>query len=117
MQNHAPVGGARVHYSLNNGDKNCDSYDSYKKEAVSSPDGKFHFEGTRSFFHIVFLLPGIAEFGTGRICFETSDGQRTSREVMLDGGTVVGSFPQESWDLITLSCDIASEETRSGQMR
>jgi hypothetical protein len=117
MQNHAPVGGAKVRYSLNNSDENCDSYDSYKVEAVSSPDGKFHFEGTRSFFHIVFLLPGAAEFGSGRICFETSEGQRTNRKVFLDGGTVVGSFPEESFDLITVSCDIASKETCSGQMR
>ena len=117
MQNHAPVGAARVRYSLNNSDENCDSYDSYKVEAVSSPDGKFHFEGTRSFFHIVFLLPGVAEFGSGRICFETSDGQRRNREVFLDGGTMVGSFPEESWDLITVRCDIASKETCRGQMR
>ena len=117
MQNHAPVGGARVRYSLNNSDENCDSYDSYKVEAVSSPDGKFHFEGTRSFFHIVFLLPGAAEFGSGRICFETSEGQPTNSKVLLDGGTVVRSFPEESLDLITVSCDIASKETCSGQMR
>jgi hypothetical protein len=117
MQNHAPVGGARVRYSLNNSDENCDSYDSYKVEAVSSPDGNFHFEETRSFFHIVFLLPGSAEFGSGRICFETSEGQRTNRKVFLDGGTVVGSFPEESLALITVSCDIASRETCSGQMR
>src|SRR5277367_3719486 len=84
MQNHAPLGGAGVRYSLNSSDENCDSYDSYKVEAVSSPDGKFHFEGTRSFFHIVFLLPGAAEFGSGRICFETSDGHRTNREVFLE---------------------------------
>ena len=117
MQNQAPVGGARVRYSLNNSDENCDSYDSYRVEAVSSSDGKFHFEGTRSFFHIVFLLPAAAEFGSGRICFETSDGQRTNRKVFLEGGTVVGSFPAESLDLITVSCDIASKETCRGQMR
>jgi hypothetical protein len=117
LQNHTLLGGAKVRYSLNNSDENSDSYDSYKVEAVSSPDGEFHFEGTRSFFHIVFLLPGAAEFGSGRICVETSDGQRTNRKVFLDGGTVVGSFPEESLDLITVSCDIASKETCSGQMR
>jgi hypothetical protein len=30
---------------------------------------------------------------------------------------MVGSFPEESWDLITVSCDIARKETCRGQMR
>jgi hypothetical protein len=118
MQNHAPVGGAKVRYSLDDKDLDCDSSsDSYKMEVVSSTDGKFHFDGTRSFFHIVVLLPGIAEFGSGRICFETADGQHTNRAVFLDGGTIFGSIPPESCGLITVKCDIASKEVCSGEMR
>ena len=35
MQNHAPVGAARVRYSLNNSDENCDSYESYTARSRS----------------------------------------------------------------------------------
>ena len=105
-----PIEGAKVVYSENLSDVDCtSSNDSYPQSAISSADGSFHFDGTYSFFHIVFLLPGTAEFAAGRICFDTSDGQRFKQRVDMRGGTVVGSIPNESWDLLTIDCDLAND--------
>jgi hypothetical protein len=108
-----PIAAAKVRYTFDTSDVNCNSS---SEEAVSSAYGQFHFDGARSFFHIVFLLPGIAEFGSGRICFETADGVRIDRKVMLDGGTVVGSIPNESSDFITIKCDLANDSPCTGLM-
>jgi hypothetical protein len=50
MQNHAPVGGARVRYSLNNSDENCDSYDSYRWKQYHRLMGNFILKGPARFF-------------------------------------------------------------------
>jgi hypothetical protein len=109
-RNGAPVQGAKVAYSEDLGDTDCDSpKDTYPENAVSSDDGKFHFKGTQSFFHMVFLLPAPAEFGIGRICFDLPDGQRYRKRVYLDGGSIVGSIPFDSWDQLTIDCELAKD--------
>jgi hypothetical protein len=113
-RNGVPVDGAQVGYSNDLKDVECDSpNDSYSERTVSSTDGKFHFKGTHSFFHIVFLLPAAAEFESGRICFDTSDGQSFRKEVFLNGGTIFGSIPNnQSSDLLTINCELASDTCR-----
>lgn len=106
--NGVPVEGATVGYSNEDRDEQCNSPSDSYTETKSSADGTFHFTGAHSFFHIVFLLPGIAEFGGGRICFDTSDGKRYSQRVFLRGGTIFGSIPNnQSWDLVTVDCNLA----------
>ncbi len=109
MQNGAPVGGAKVAYSTSLADTHCASNDAYPETSVSSADGTFHFQGTKSFFHIVYLMPGPAEFGTGRICFDTPDGQRFSKRVFIDGGKPIGSIPNASWDQMRVSCELGND--------
>ena len=109
MQNGRPAEGVKVTYSTNLGDTKCDSDDAYPQTAVTSSDGTFHLQGTRSFFHIVYLMPGSEDDGTGRICFDTADGQRLNNRVFIKGGKPVGSIPPASWDQVRISCELNND--------
>jgi hypothetical protein len=109
-RNGVPVEGAKVGYSDDLTDTRCDSpIDSHRATIVSEANGAFHFEGTYSFFHIIYLKPHAAEGVNGRICIDTSDGQHFSQQLFLGGGSTVGSIPDASCDQLVINCDLAKD--------
>jgi len=108
-RNGVPVAGAKVGYSDDLTDAQCDSpIVSHPPPIASEANGTFHFEGTYSFFHIIYLKPH-AESVNGRICIDTSDGQHFSQQLSLDGGSTVGSIPDASCDQLVINCDLAKD--------
>ncbi len=110
-RNGVPVEGAKIGYSDDLSDSHCDSYsDSHPAGAVTASNGAFHIEGTYSFFHIIYLEPHAAQSVSGRICVETSDGQRFSKDLIMNGGNGVGSIPDNaSIDQVVINCDLAKD--------
>jgi hypothetical protein len=109
-KNGMAVEGAKIGYSDDLSDVHCDSSgDSQPPRVVSDGNGAFHFEGTYSFFHIIYLEPGAAESVSGRICIDTSDGQHFSKELFMNRGRAVGSIPSASCDLLTIECDLTKD--------
>ena len=111
-RNGVPVAGAKVGYSDDRTDTQCDSpVVSHPPPTASEANGTFHFQGTYSFFHIVYLKPHAAESVSGRICIDTSDGQHFSQQLFLDGGSPVGSIPNNaSCDQLVINCDLAKDK-------
>jgi hypothetical protein len=104
-----PVGGAKVGYSDDLTDAQCDSpVVSHPAPVTSEANGTFHFEGTYSFFHIIYLRPVAADSVNSRICIDTSDGQHFSQQLSLNGGNNVGSIPSASRDQLIINCDLAN---------
>jgi hypothetical protein len=116
-RNGVPVEGAKVGYSDEISDTDCDSpVFSHPTKVVSEANGTFHFEGTYSFFHIIYLKPHTADSVNGRICIDTSDGQHFSEQLPLNGGSTVGSFPDNaSCDQLIVKCDLANTCTGTAQ--
>ena len=116
-RNGVPVEGAKVGYSDDLTDAQCDSpVDSHPATVVSEANGAFHFEGTYSFFHIIYLKPHAADTVSGRICIDTSDGQHFSQQLSLNGGSTVGSIPDTaSCDQLIIKCDLANTCTGTAQ--
>jgi hypothetical protein len=109
-RNGVPVEGAKVGYSDDLTDTRCDSpIDSQRATIASEANGTFHFEGSYSFFHIIYLKPHAAEGVNGRICIDTSDGQHFSQQLFLGGGSTVGSIPDASCDQLVINCDLAKD--------
>ncbi len=107
-RNGVPVAGAKVGYSDDLTDAQCDSpIVSHPASVESQANGTFHFEGTYSFFHIIYLKPHAAESVNGRICIDTPDGQHFSEQLSLAGGNGVGSIPPASCDQLVINCDLA----------
>jgi len=115
-RNGVPVDGAKIGYSNDMTDAQCDSpVVSHPAPVTSEPNGTFHFEGTYSFFHIIYLRPIAADSINGRICVDTSDGQHFSEQLSLNGANNVGSIPSASCDQLTISCDLATTCTGTAQ--
>ena len=116
-RNGVPVEGAKVGYSDDLTDSHCDSpVVSHPAPVVSEPNGAFHFEGTSSFFQIIYLKPHAAESANGLICIDTSDGQHFSQELFIDCGNNVGSIPNASCIQLVINCDLAPGKcTGTGQ--
>jgi len=115
-RNGVPVEGAKVGYSDDLNDTQCDSPVDSHPAKVAEANGAFHFEGTYSFFHIIYLKPRAAESVQGRICIDTSDGQHFSQQLFLNGGSTVGSIPNSaSCDQLIIKCDLANTCTGTAQ--
>jgi hypothetical protein len=116
-RNGVPVEGAKVGYSDELTDTQCDSpIYSHPAKVATEANGAFHFEGTYSFFHFIYLKPQNAESVSGRICIDTSDGQHFSQQLSLNGGRTVGSFPDSaSCDQLIIKCDLAIACTGTAQ--
>jgi hypothetical protein len=116
-RNDVPVAGAKVGYSGDLTDAECDSpIDSHPAKVASAANGAFHFEGTYSFFHIIYLKPHAAESVSGRICIDTPDGQHFSQQLSLNGGSTVGSIPDTaSCNQLIIKCDLANTCTGTAQ--
>ena len=115
-RNGVPVGDAKVGYSDDLTDAQCDSpVVSHPAPVTSEANGAFHFEGTYSFFHIIYLKPPAADFVSARICIDTSDGQHFSEQLSLNGGSTVGSIPSASCDQLIIHCDLANTCTGTAQ--
>jgi len=115
-RNGVPVGGAKVGYSDDLTDAQCDSpVVSHPAPVTSEANGAFHLEGTYSFFHIIYLRPPTAESVSGRICVNSPDGQNFSQQLSLSGGSKVGSIPSASCDQLIINCDLAKTCTGTAQ--
>jgi hypothetical protein len=109
-RNGVPVAGAKVGYSDDLNDTHCDSAtDSHRATVVSQANGEFHFEGTYSFFQIIYLRPH-AESVNARICIDTPDGQHFSEDLFMDRENSVGSIPTASCDQLVINCDLAQDK-------
>jgi hypothetical protein len=107
-RNGVPVAGAKVGYSDDMTDAQCDSpVVSHPAPVTTEANGTFHFEGTYSFFHIIYLKPHASESTNGRICIEAPDGRHFSEQLSLSGGNTVGSIPEASCDQLVINCDLA----------
>jgi hypothetical protein len=110
-RNGQPVGGAKVGYSTDLTDSHCDSpVDTHPATVVSEANGAFHFEGTTSFFQIIYWKPHATESANGRICIDTPDGQRFSQELFIDCGNTIGSIPTASCIQLVINCDLAQNK-------
>jgi len=115
-RNGVPVAGAKIGYSDDLTDAQCDSpVVSHPAPVTSEANGTFHFEGTSSFFHIIYLRPIAADSVNARICIDTSDGQRFSEQLSLNGANRVGSIPGASADQLIINCNLATTCTGSAQ--
>ena len=116
-RNGAPVEGAKIGYSDDLTDSDCDSpVVTHPEQVVSEANGAFHFEGAYSFFHIIYVKPHPAEFVTGRICINTPDGQHFSQQFSLPGGLNVGSIPDTATCAqLEINCDLDHTCTGAAQ--
>jgi len=109
-RNGVPVQGAKIGYSNDMTDAQCDSpVVTHPAPVTSEANGTFHFEGTYSFFHFIYLRPIAADAVNGRICIDTSDGQRFSEQLSLNGANNVGSIPSASCDQLIINCDLVKQ--------
>jgi hypothetical protein len=111
-RNGVPVQGAKIGYSTDLTDSHCDSpVDTHPTTVVSEPNGTFHFDGTYSFFQIIYWKPHSSESVNGRICIDTSDGQRFSQQLSIPGGNTVSSIPDNaSCAQLVINCDLAQNQ-------
>jgi hypothetical protein len=110
-RNGAPVGGAKVGYSVDLTDTHCDSpVDMHPATVISEPNGAFHFEGTTSFFQIIYWRPHPTESANGMICIDTPEGQHFDQELFLDCGNAIGSIPAASCIQLVINCDLAQNK-------
>ena len=110
-RNGVPVDGAKVGYSDELTDSECDSpVYSHPAPTTSQANGTFHFGGTYAFFHVIYLRPPAADSTNGRICIDAPDGQHFSQQLSLSGRSPVGSIPNNaSCDQLVINCDLAKD--------
>jgi len=111
VRNGVPVAGAKVGYSDDVSDSDCDSpIHPHPTTVVSEANGAFHFEGTYSFFKIIYWKPRVDSVN-GRICIDTSGGQHFSQELFMDCGNNVGSIPSSApCAQLVINCDIGQDK-------
>jgi hypothetical protein len=121
-----PIAAAKVRYSTDRKAVNCNQapgevippdesevFHYYSEEVTSSADGEFLFPGRRSFFHVWYFIPGIAEyFGDWDLCVETTDGQRFQKEISVSWGGMWNDIPESTPDYVKIvgKCDVLSND-------